>query len=93
MNTNDTGTATANQMGFVYTSPYQQQAQEPASKCPNCGYCPTCGRSNGSHYPYPTWPYNTYPTYVWNYDTNSMATPADKENYQAQLNRAAGYRS
>jgi hypothetical protein len=31
-------------------------------KCPNCGYCPTCGRSNTppqGYYPqpYPSWPY------------------------------------
>ena len=47
-------------------------------RCPNCGYCPHCGRSNGYYLPYPsypTWPvYNPYPTYVWNYDTNNQAT-------------------
>lgn len=26
-------------------------------KCPNCGYCPHCGRSN-SVYPKPWYPYN-----------------------------------
>lgn len=26
--------------------------------CPHCGYCPTCGRSNG--YPRPFWEYRPY---------------------------------
>lgn len=39
-------------------------------KCPNCGYCPTCGRSNNNiyirPYPYYPWaqPYVTWGTYT-----------------------------
>lgn len=32
----------------------------PKEKCPNCGYCPHCGRSNPV-YPKPWYPYNPYP--------------------------------
>jgi len=34
-----------------------QQSAE--ARCPNCGYCPHCGRSNTT--PYNPWPYNPYP--------------------------------
>jgi hypothetical protein len=42
--------------------------------CPNCGHCPTCGRSNA---PYGVWPpYRwTYPyPYQWHYTTVSPTT-------------------
>ena len=34
--------------------------------CPNCGYCPTCGRSNGQH-GMPFYPYAPIPWYVGSY--------------------------
>ncbi len=33
----------------------QKHTHEAAKPCPNCGYCPHCGRAN------PVWPQRTYP--------------------------------
>jgi hypothetical protein len=51
-----------------------------SDKCPNCGYCPTCGRSNTppqadwTYRPTPTWPY-WQPFYVTWGDTSTAAPP------------------
>lgn len=39
--------------------------------CPNCGYCPCCGRPKG-WYPQqqPQWPYPYYPTVTWTFGSS-----------------------
>ena len=32
--------------------------------CPNCGYCPTCGRPN-QYQLWPVWPYPQTPIWQW----------------------------
>ena len=50
--------------------------------CPNCGYCPTCGRSNGWHgvpyYPYTPipWYVGDIPQYTW---TDAAGTSTDAQ--------------
>lgn len=48
-------------MDETTTNATQQQnlAQNTQHMCPNCGYCPCCGRANARPYfaPYPYWPY------------------------------------
>jgi len=44
--------------------------------CPSCGYCPTCGRSRNSQWPYYSNPYNPYPT--WYYLNGQYTLTSDR---------------
>ena len=46
------------------TISWTPKAPEPQSACPNCGYCPHCGRGGYHTYPYPYQP--SYPWYSGN---------------------------
>jgi hypothetical protein len=53
-----------------------------SEKCPNCGYCPTCGRSDttppqGNQQPYVTLPYIRYDKY----DGTTTAAPMPLTSY------------
>lgn len=50
-----------------------------AQRCPSCGYCPTCGRSNAPYWgwtrPYPTWPqYPWWGTTTVTYDAGNRTS-------------------
>ena len=54
--------------------------------CPNCGYCPHCGRSNVQPWPMTPWP--SYPSYPWWYppytvtwQSNSATSPSIGQTY------------
>ncbi|MGZ6373133.1 MAG: hypothetical protein ACXWPI_00245, partial [Ktedonobacterales bacterium] len=52
--------------------------------CPNCGYCPTCGRMKAGWAPvYPAWP--TYPIWI---NTSTGTTP---NTWQIRTTNATGY--
>ena len=54
----------------------QNQSTNPAqnvSRCPHCGYCPSCGRANAPeyHWPYYTTPYIPYTVQpIWTVSPN-----------------------
>jgi hypothetical protein len=41
--------------------------------CPNCGYCPHCGRSDQPWYPNPYYPGPSYPSYPWGQTPGGVA--------------------
>jgi hypothetical protein len=43
-------------------------------RCPSCGYCPHCGRSNATPYYYP-WPIAPYLTPTWTTTTAGGNSP------------------
>lgn len=45
----------------------------PHGGCPHCGYCPTCGRSNGYPKPYWEWQPWNQPYYMSSHYTGSLA--------------------
>lgn len=47
----------------VTRKPADAPTSESPHRCPNCDYCPACGRSNHPSYVCPNW----YPNYVWPY--------------------------
>lgn len=56
------------------------------SMCPNCGYCPTCGRNNDVNYPQQYW--NTIPPIYTEYPKpisvpvdDSFGSPPDLTTY------------
>lgn len=70
------------------------------STCPNCGYCPTCGRTSTPSYPvypwvYPTWvgPYRFLPNITWTVTSATssgyVSSTADASTNIVYLNRTA----
>jgi hypothetical protein len=56
-------------------------------RCPNCGYCPHCGRSGSAYPSMPVpYPYNTQPYAIWQHSTTDK-TPNDLlTKYEAFVN-------
>ena len=51
--------------------------QAVAAPCPNCGYCPTCGRNTrwtGPYYPWPTSPIYRSPYYWTSTASSTIST-------------------
>lgn len=60
--TNDVGKITFSETD---KDTYAFKVSHLSGSCPNCGYCPHCGRGGG-WYPQPwTWPYNPLPWSPW----------------------------
>jgi len=55
---------------------YKKQVAESKPTCPNCGYCPTCGRQRyaGPWLPYPYWGWTNPNWVVTTSPTVTMAT-------------------
>lgn len=59
---------------------YNADVPLPASVCPSCGYCPTCGRKNAYsgqywYYPYQPITWNSLPG-TWTYTSGTSDTSA-----------------
>ena len=66
-------------------------AQEPSNTCPNCGYCPSCGRANIPAAPpwspntipwYPVFPYSPY---IYPYDGSGTFVDTPKISWTITL--------
>jgi len=54
--------------------------------CPNCGYCPHCGRSAAPPPVYPYWPSHPWYTPFWAVTPNSMPATPTYTTYGATAN-------
>lgn len=52
-------------------------------RCPNCGYCPCCGRSNVN-----TWPITPYPTFTFTHTNEPFPQGQDYLGDDNMTNKA-----